>query len=81
MDSRLYWIWLQQALPLGSGAINDLLDAFGHARTVYEATPAELTRAGMTADLCRRLSDKSLDTAHRILDRVLELGDCTAAFG
>ena len=75
MDSRLYWIWLQQALPLGSGAVNDLLDAFGHARTVYEASPAELSAAGMSADLCRRLSDKSLDTAHRILDRVLELGD------
>ncbi len=75
MDSRLYWIWLQQALPYGSKAVGDLLDAFGHARTIYEATPKELGEAGMTDELCRRLSDKSLDTAHQILDRVLELGD------
>ena len=29
MDSRLYWIWLQQVLPAGSRAVSDLLDAFG----------------------------------------------------
>ncbi len=75
MDSRLYWIWLQQALPAGSRAVDDLLDAFGHARMVYEATPKQLMDVGMTEDLCRRLSDKSLDTARRILDRVLALGD------
>ena len=75
MDSRLYWIWLQQALPAGSRAVEDLLDAFGHARVVYEATPEQLKQVGMTDDLCRSLSDKSLDKAHRILDRVLEMGD------
>lgn len=75
MDSRLYWIWLQQALPAGSSAVGDLLDCFGHARMVYEATPDRLKEAGMTKELCDRLSDKSLDTARRILDRVLELGD------
>lgn len=75
MDSRLYWIWLQQALPAGSRAVEDLLDAFGHARVVYEATEIQLREKGMTDELCRRLSDKSLDTAHRILNRVLELGD------
>lgn len=75
MDSRLYWIWLQQALPYGSKAVGDLLDAFGHARTIYEATPEAMQQAGMTDELCRCLSDKSLDTARRILDRVLELGD------
>ena len=75
MDSRLYWIWLQQALPAGSTAVGDLLDVFGHARTVYEATPTQLKEAGFADGVCRSLSDKSLDTAHRILDRVLELGD------
>lgn len=77
MDSRLYWIWLQQVLPAGSRAVSDLLDAFGHARTVYEATPAEYKKAGLSDDVCRCLTDKSLDKAHRILDRVLELGDWT----
>lgn len=75
MDSRLYWIWLQQALPYGSTAVGDLLDVFGHARAIYHATPEELKEKGLGGELCRRLSDKTLDTAHRILDRVLELGD------
>lgn len=75
MDSRLYWIWLQQVLPAGSPAVGDLLDAFGHARSIYEATPDRLEKAGMTKELCECLSDRSLDTARRILDRVLELGD------
>lgn len=75
MDSRLYWIWLQQVLPAGSRAVSDLLDAFGHARTVYNATLDEYKKAGLSHELCQRLADKSLDKAHRILDRVLELGD------
>lgn len=75
MDSRLYWIWLQQVLPAGSRAVSDLLDAFGHARTVYDATLDDYRKAGLSDELCQRLADKSLDTAHRILDRVLKLGD------
>ena len=75
MDSRLYWIWLQQALPAGSRAVGELLDAFGHARTLYEATPDDYAKVGVSDDLCRRLADKSLEKAHRILNRVLELGD------
>lgn len=75
MDSRLYWIWLQQVLPAGSRAVGELLDAFGHARTIYEATSNDYVKAGLSDDLRRRLADKSLEKAHRILNRVLELGD------
>lgn len=75
MDSRLYWVWLQQALPAGSRAVGTLLDAFGHARTIYEASPADYKKAGISDDVCRRLDDKSLERAHGILDRVLEQGD------
>lgn len=75
MDSRLYWIWLQQALPAGSRAVGELLDAFGHAHTIYEATLDALREAGFSTDICRRLEDKSLERARCILDRVLELGD------
>lgn len=77
MDSRLYWIWLQQVLPAGSRAVGELLDAFGHARTVYETDSDGFKKAGLSDDVCRRLTDKSLDKARRILDRVLELGDWT----
>ena len=75
MDSRLYWIWLQQVLPAGSRAVSDLLDYFGHARTVYHASLDDYKKAELSDELCQRLADKSLDKAHRILDRVLELGD------
>ena len=75
MDSRLYWIWLQQVLPAGSHAVGELLDVFGHARAVYTATTEQLREAEFSEDICRRLSDKSLEVAHRILNRVLELGD------
>ena len=75
MDSRLYWVWLQQVLPAGSRAVGELLDAFGHARVVFEATKDAYKQAGLSDDLCRRLADKSMDKAHRILNRVLELGD------
>lgn len=75
MDSRLYWIWLQQVLPAGSRAVSNLLDSFGHARTMYNATPDEYRKAGLSDDLCQRLADKSLEKARRILDRVMELGD------
>ena len=75
MDSRLYWIWLQQVLPAGSRAVSDLLDAFGHARAVYHADRNAYKEAGLSDDVCHRLADKSLEKAHRILNRVLELGD------
>ncbi len=75
MDSRLYWIWLQQALPAGSRAVSKLLDAFGHARMVYHAVLDDYKKAGLSDELCRCLADKSLEKAHRILNRVLELGD------
>lgn len=75
MDSRLYWIWLQQALPYGSSAVGDLLDTFGHARLIYEATDVQLREAGVSREVSRCLADKSLDTAREILNRVLELGD------
>lgn len=75
MDSRLYWIWLQQALPLGCTAMCELLDAFGHAEALYRADAAELREAGVSPQHADRLADKRLDAARRILDRVLEAGD------
>ena len=75
MDSRLYWIWLQQALPLGCTAINELLDRFGHAEAVYTADAAALQQAGVSPSHSKKLADKSLEKARRILDRVLDSGD------
>lgn len=75
MDSRVYWIWLRQALPLGYKETGRLLDTFGDAVGVYAADQAALTAAGIAGTLLKRLSDKDLTTARRILNRVLDAGD------
>lgn len=75
MDSRLYWIWLQQALPLGWKNTESLLDTFGDAAGVFAADEKALRRHGVAGQLLSRLTDKRLFAARRILDRVLEAGD------
>lgn len=75
MDSRVYWIWLAQALGPGSHAMEPLLNTFGVARAMYEADAAALLKAGVPQTAVRRMKDHSLEAAHRILDRTLEMGD------
>lgn len=55
--------------------MGDLLDAFTTAEAVYAATEKELLAAGIGNGVTRRLKDKSLDEAHAILNRVVEVGD------
>lgn len=67
-DRRLYWIWLQRSLPLGSTVINRLFEHFEDIEDVYAAgkkqlAPLELRRKDVAA-----LSDKSLKEAVRILE-------------
>ncbi len=67
-DRRLYWIWLQRSLPLGSTVINRLFEHFEDIEDVYAAdkkqlAPLELRRKELTA-----LCDKSLHTAAAILE-------------
>lgn len=81
MDTRLYWIWMQQALTPGSTKADGLLRRFGSAQAVYEAgrqeyfqtddCPAayELTKTELT-----RLENKSLDTAKAIFERSFACG-------
>lgn len=75
MDSRVYWIWLQQALPLGFKGIGPLLDTFGDAAGVYAADRVALTAGGVSGPVLERLENKDLTAARRILNRVLECGD------
>lgn len=75
MDSRIYWIWLAQALGAGESAMGDLLDTFGSAAAVYTATDKALREAGIPPRIVRKLKNKSLAEARVILNRVVEAGD------
>lgn len=75
MDSRLYWIWLSRALPLGDRHMNGLLDAFGTAQAVYEAPAEALRKSGLPEPLCQRLANRSLEEARGIFERTLRDDD------
>lgn len=75
MDSRLYWIWLQQALGYGSGHLTTLLRAFSSPEEIYEAERTVLSECGMTGAVLDRLCDKSVAAAQGILQHTLQNGD------
>lgn len=75
MDSRVYWIWLQQALGYGSAHLNTLLGAFSSPEEIFAADRDTLSQCGMEGSVLDRLCDKSLDAAHTILRRTVASGD------
>ena len=74
MDSRIYWIWLQQTLGAGSSWAEPLLTAFHTPEGVYAAPPEELAKR-VPGTVCRRLKDRSLEGAKEILRRTVAEGD------
>lgn len=75
MDTRVYWIWLQQRLGIGSPKVGPLLEHCEHPRRLYEADEATLRSWGVPPLLTHLLSDKSLDEAQRVLEQTTRL-DC-----
>ena len=75
MDSRLYWIWLQQALGYGSGHLGTLLQAFSSPEEIFAADKKAFAACGLPRNVAARLCDKSLDTAREILRRTVMSGD------
>lgn len=75
MDSRIYWIWLAQALGQGAQVMGDLLDTFGSAAVIYTTTDKALREVGIPPRIVRKLKNKSLAEARAILNRVVEAGD------
>ena len=75
MDSRIYWIWLAQALGAGESAMGDLLDTFGSAAVIYTTTDKALREAGIPNRAVKKLKNKSLAEARSILNRVTKAGD------
>ncbi len=68
-SENLYWVWMTEQLGAGNKHIMRLVDSFGSAYEVYNATEEELVRSEtLTDDMAHRLADKSLERAHQIID-------------
>ena len=74
MDRRIYWIWLQRCLSLGSLAMNRLFDCFGSLEAIYAAGEKQLQTVQLRPQEYRKLTDKSLEEADRILKDMLHRG-------
>ena len=74
MDRRLYWIWLQRHLPLGSMATNRLLDHFSDIEAVFAAKPAALREVELRPQEYLELQDKDLTEAKGILKAMQDIG-------
>ena len=72
-DTRLYWIWMQEAVGRGNPLGKKLLETFGGPEAVYNADRAALMAAGVKrkADL-KALCDKSLRRARAVLSYTLD---------
>lgn len=73
-DRRLYWIWLQRHLPLGSMATNRLMDHFSDIEAVFAATPAALREVELRPQEHLGLQDKDLTEAKGILKAMQDIG-------
>lgn len=73
MDARLYWIWLQLALPPGNRTAGLLLDRLGDARRIHEADEAALRQAEIPEADLTRLLKKDLEPASQALQKALEI--------
>ena len=72
IDSRIYWIWLQQRLGYANHAAHMVTLTPGGARKVYESSDDELRAMGhFTQRQIEKLRDKSLDDVYKIIE------DCT----
>ena len=67
MDSRLYWIWLQAAVPLGHRAAGRILEDGGRPEAIHAAGENELAAMGLAG--LPGLLDKQLDGAADTLRR------------
>ncbi len=73
MNNCLYWIWLTQKYGITSAKISSLLDKFGTIDAIYNSDSYKDTD-GINKKDAESLSDKSLDKARSVYDRMCELG-------
>ena len=75
MENAAYWIWMQNALGIGSGKVQAVLSYFGDAFGFYHAGEKEWRLCGLFSpkDL-DRLKRSTLDRAEQIYIRCHEVG-------
>lgn len=71
MDDRLYWIWLQNAFIPGNPRSDAVLRELKSARAVFETSAEELKQFDLTHAEYKKLKDRSLEPAARILESAL----------
>jgi len=75
-DTRLYWIWMQEAVGRGNPLGKKLLETFGGPEAVYNADRAALMAAGVKRKASlKALCDKSLRRARAVLSYTLDCRD------
>lgn len=68
-SENLYWVWLAENLGAGNRYVTRLMEFFGSAFNVYNATEEELVRSGCVSEqAAAKLADKSLRKAYSIID-------------
>lgn len=75
VDSRVYWIWLQQALPLGSRDAGRILQDGLRPEALHTAARPELEAMGFSGRSLDGLCQKSLEEAEKSLRALLAAGD------
>lgn len=77
MTDEVYWIWMQDALGIGSHKVDKVLETIGSARALHELDEQGLRDTGFfTQEDILALQSASLDRAKRLSDRAAKLG-CT----
>lgn len=69
MDTRLYWIWLQQAIGAGNPLASRLMEHFPNAQAVYEADETELKMLCQNTTVQKHLLNKSMRGAEDIFEK------------
>lgn len=85
-DSRLYWIWLAEAMGQGSLAAADLITRFRAADKIYDGAvddmePDEEFSEERLAKIRSKIANKSLARAEEIVKRCEKLGITIITYG
>ena len=75
MDERVYWIGFNLVKGIGAVRFQSLLDHFGDAESAWNASPEELSQAGLSEKIIERFNElKSTLDLEKYWDTIQEQG-------